>query len=427
MPAPVSLHSSTLRQRPDRSRIVSALSDAEAAALLFDWPFWARPEQLPPAGDWQTWLVLAGRGWGKSKTGAEWVRETSRSVARIALVAPTAADARDTMVEGESGLLAVCPPRERPVYEPSKRRVTFPNGSRCYLYSGEEPDRLRGPQHGAAWCDELAAWEYASEAWDMLAFGLRLGPAPRVCVTTTPKPLKVLRDLLASPSCVTVRGTTYDNRANLPEAFFRDVVARYEGTRLGRQEIHAELLEDVPGALWTRADIDKARVVKAGHLTRIVVAVDPSVTNTAESAECGIIVAGRDERGDVYVLADSSRRDSPLGWATAAVAAYHTHDADRVVAEVNNGGDLVEALIRQADPAVPYKAVRAVRGKTVRAEPVAALYEQGRVHHVGCYDTLEDQMCGYVPGAKSPDRLDALVWAVSELALSPAASGWVAR
>lgn len=428
MPEHALLHSSTLRARTDVPRIIESLSDGEVLALLYDWAFWARPEQVAPPGDWRTWLVMAGRSFGKTRCAAEWVRQISTHTGRIALVAPTAADARDTMVEGESGLIAVFPPHQRPLYEPSKRRVTLHNGARCYLYSGEEPERLRGPQHGAAWADELAAWAYPTETWDMLEFGVRLGKHPRICVTTTPKPIQVMRDLIASPHCVVTRGSTYDNRANLPPAYFAQVIARYEGTRIGRQEIYAELLDDTPGALWQRAMFDDRRVTKAPELQRIVVAVDPSVTSKADSAECGIIVAGIDAAKDVYLLADLSRRDTPLGWATEAVTAHHSFGADRIVAEVNNGGDLVEALIRQVDRAVPYKAVHAARGKVTRAEPVAAYYEQGRVHHVGRFDELEDQMCSYVAGAKSPDRLDALVWAVHELVFEHKKSaGWIAR
>lgn len=360
---------------------------------------------------------MAGRGFGKTRAGAEWIRTVHNTVDWIALVAPTAADARDTLVEGESGILAISPPHDRPLYEPSKRRLTFTNGSIATLYSAEEPERLRGPQHGAAWADEAAAWKYPTETWDMLMFGLRLGTNPRVIITTTPKPIKLVRDLLDDPTCVVTRGSTYDNAANLPAAYYEQIIRKYEGTRLGRQELHAELLDDVPGALWQRSEIDAHRVTTHPQLTRIVVGVDPSVTSGDDSAECGIVVAGLGDDGHAYVLADSSRRDTPHGWGTAAVTAYNAHMADRIVAEVNNGGDLVEYVIHTIERDVSYKAVHAQRGKVARAEPISALYEQGRVHHAGVFDDLEDQMCSYVPGGTSPDRLDALVWALTELML----------
>ncbi|PZN08384.1 MAG: ATP-binding protein [Bacillota bacterium] len=398
------------------------LSDEEAEALLYDWRFWARPKQLPPEGPWRIWLILAGRGFGKTRTGAEWVREQveRHGRRRIAIVGRTAADVRDVMVEGESGILSISPPWFRPVYEPSKRRLTWPNGAIATLYSADEPDLLRGPQHDAAWADELAAWR-RPEAWDNLMFGLRLGPDPRVVVTTTPRPVKIIRDLLQDPTCVVTRGSTYENAANLAPAFLEQIISRYEGTRLGRQELYGEVLDDVPGALWQRKRIDELRVREAPELVRVVVAIDPAVTSEEGSDETGIVVAGRGVDGHAYVLADRSCRMSPDGWARRAVKAYYDFDGDRIVGEVNNGGDLVETVIRTVDPKVPYKAVRASRGKAVRAEPVAALYEQGKVHHVGTFEHLEDQLCQITPdgyqGAGSPDRADALVWALTELML----------
>ena len=323
-------------------------------------------------------MLLAGRGFGKTRTGAEFVRaevEAGRA-GRVALVAPTAADARDVMVEGESGLLAICPPSNRPRYEPSKRRVTWDNGAIATLYSADEPERLRGPQHDLAWPDELAAWRYP-ETWDMLMFGLRLGARPRVVVTTTPRPTRLIRDLLAAPTTVVTRGSTYDNRANLAPAFLEQIVRKYEGTRLGRQELYAEVLDDVPGALWTRAMIEAAE--HSGpipELVRVVVAIDPAVTSGDDSDETGIIVAGIGTDDFVYVLADRTCRMSPDGWATRAVVALDEFSADRIVAEVNNGGDLVEATIRTVRRHAPYRKVHATRGKRVRAEPIAALYEQ---------------------------------------------------
>lgn len=405
---------------PERIQALAELTEQEAEALLYDWPFWARPNQLPPPGDWRAWLVLAGRGFGKTRTGGEWIRDQveNRGRGRLALVAPTAADARDVMVEGESGILAISPPWFRPVYEPSKRRLSWPNGAIATTYSADEPDRLRGPQHDGAWADELAAWKYP-EAWDMLMFGLRLGTDPRVVVTTTPKPVRLIRELLAEATTVITRGSTYENAANLAPAFLEQIVTKYKGTRLGRQELDGEVLDDVPGALWTRKVLDDLRRPAAPELVRVVVAIDPAVTSGEDSDETGIVVAGRGADGHGYVLADLSCRMSPDGWARRAVNAFQDHKADRIVAEVNNGGDLVEQVVRTVDRSVPYKAVHASRGKRVRAEPIAALYEQGRVHHVGGLPDLEDQMCAFLPEGsdQSPDRVDALVWALTELLL----------
>lgn len=381
---------------------------------------------MPPPGDWRVWLLLAGRGFGKTRTGAELVRTrvASRAARRIALVTPTAADARDVMVEGESGLLAISARRDRPTYEPSKRRLTWPNGAVAMTYSADEPDRLRGPQHDFAWCDELAAWRYP-EAWDMLMFSLRLGSDPRAVVTTTPRPTRLIKTLVADPKVVVTRGSTSQNRDNLAPAFLDQIVRRYEGTRLGRQELEAEILEDVPGAMWGRAVIEGTRLTRLPELARIVVAIDPAAGSGEQSDETGIVVAGKDTGGQGYVLADVSGRYAPTEWAKAAIAAYRAHDADRVVAEVNNGGEMVEATLRVVDPNVPFTAVHAARGKVARAEPVAALYEQGRVHHLGAFPALEDQMCGFVhdfdraAAGYSPDRVDALVWALTELLVEP--------
>ena len=387
--------------------------------LLRTWRFRARPEQLAPAGDWLTWLILSGRGWGKTRTGVEWVIETVKAHPgwRLALVARTAADVRDTMVEGESGIMARSHRSFMPAYEPSKRRISWPNGSMATTFSAEEPDALRGPQHHAAWADELASWKYPDETWDMLQFGLRLGDVPRVVVTTTPRPIKLVTALLADTTTRTTRGTTYDNAANLAATQVKKFRDRYEGTRLGRQELLGEVLDDMPGSLWQRADIDKSRVKVATELQRVVVAIDPAVTSGEDSDETGIVVAGKGDDGAYYVLADRSCRMSPDGWARRAAVAHDEFRADRVVAEVNNGGDLVEFTLRTLNANLPYTAVHASRGKRVRAEPIAALYEQGKVHHVGCLPELEDQMCAFLPegGEKSPDRVDALVWALTEL------------
>ncbi len=374
------------------------------------------------------WLLLAGRGFGKTRTGAEWVRERVKAGAkRIALVAETAADARDVMVEGESGLLSVCWEGDvtrrgatlgRPLYEPSKRRVSWANGTVATTYSAEEPDQLRGPQHDTAWADELAKWRY-EEAWDNLMLGLRLGDDPRSVVTTTPKPTRLLRRLIGDSRVRVTRGSTFDNRAHLPRAFLDGVVALYGGTRIGRQELMAEMLEEAAGALWRRAEIEALRVDRAPELKRIVVAIDPAVSAGEGADETGIVVAGYgfDEKG--YVLEDLSGRYTPADWAKRAIEAFHRWRADRLIGEVNNGGEMIEHTLRAVDRGIAYRAVRASRGKQARAEPIAALYERARVHHVGALPQLEDQMVSWEPlgSERSPDRVDALVWALSELML----------
>ncbi len=404
-----------------REAALASLSDRDATEWRDNWRNWARPSQLPPEGDWRVWLLLAGRGFGKTRSGAEWVRELVEAGAarRVALIAPTASDARDVMVEGVSGMLSVASPHCRPLYEPSKRRLTWPNGAQATLYSADEPERLRGPQFDAAWCDELAAWRYP-QAWDMLMLGLRLGAHPRAIVTTTPKPVLLVRALLAAPGCAVTRGRTLENAANLSASFLAAVLGAYAGTRLGRQELDAELLDDADGALWRRDAIERLRVARAPELRRVVVAIDPAATSGEDADETGIVVAGAGQDGAFYVLDDLSGRYRPNAWAARAVAAYRSHAADRIVAEVNNGGEMVEAMLRIVDPSVAYRGVHAARGKSVRAEPAAALYEQGRAHHVGAFPALEDQMCGFTgdPAARhaaSPDRVDALVWAFAEL------------
>lgn len=391
-------------------------SDLEAIAGAWCWPLAARPDQLAPRGDWSIWLVKAGRGWGKTRVGAEWVRSVATPGARIALVGSTAADVRDVMVEGESGILAVCEPWNRPLYEPSKRRLTWPNGAIATTYSAEEPDRLRGPQHTHAWADEVAAWA-APDTWDMLLMGLRLGDKPRAVVTTTPRSVPLMRAIQASPGLVVTRGSTRDNALNLAPSFLSGLMARYEGTRLGRQELDGEELDDNPDALWSREAIDGLRLREVPELARVVVAIDPATTATASSDETGIVIAGLGVDGRGYVLADRSGRYKPDEWARRAVEAYHAHKADRIVAEGNQGGDMVTHVLRTAWPDAPVRIVHASRGKVARAEPVAALYEQGRVSHVGALPQLEDQMCSWTPGQASPDRMDALVWALTELML----------
>ena len=401
---------------------IAQASEEEVRNFLNTWERWALPNQIPPPGQWRIWLLLAGRGFGKTRTGAEFVRArvAAGSARRVALVAPTAADARNVMVEGESGILSIGRPDQRPVYEPSLHRLTWPNGAVAMTFSADEPNRLRGPQHDLAWCDELAVWRYPA-AWDMLMFGLRLGEDPRAVVTTTPRPIKLIRDLLTDPKVATTRGRTVENQANLAPAFLDQIVRRYLGTRLGRQELDAELLEDVPNALWQRGLIEAARTAAVPELVRIVVAIDPAATSGEQADETGIIVAGRDAAGHGYVLADASGHYAPAEWARAAIAAYAAHRADRIVGEVNNGGEMIEAMLRMIAPDVPFRAVRASRGKAARAEPVAALYEQGRIRHLGAFPRLEDQMCAFTPdfdraaAGYSPDRVDALVWAITEL------------
>jgi phage terminase large subunit-like protein len=363
--------------------------------------------------------MLGGRGSGKTRAGAEWVRMMVESgkATRISLVAPTAADGRDVMVEGESGLLAVCPPWNRPEYEPSKRRVTWRSGAVATIFSADEPSRLRGPQADAAWADELAFWRYP-EAWDNLLLGLRLGSDPRCIVTTTPRPVPLIKDLLKRDSTQVLRSTTFDNEANLATEFITDILERYDGTRLGRQELYAELLTDTEGALWTRDVIEDFRVDDAPPLKRIVVAVDPAASANESSNHTGIIVAGISASGDCYVLEDATVKASPAQWAEKAVDCFHRHKADRIVAESNQGGEMVRHTIATVNPRVPVRLVHATRGKFTRAEPVAALYEQGKVHHTGGFAKLEDQLCTWTIDDPSPDRLDALVWAVSELMLN---------
>ncbi len=417
----------------DRTKLLNDLTLADAGALLDDWGFWARPNQLPPPGDWTTWLILAGRGFGKTRSGSEWIcarvaggtplTAAPGAARRIALVAETAADARDVIVEGESGILACSPAATRPRYEPSKRRLSWPNGAIGTLYNAVEPDQLRGPQHDTAWSDELAKWRYGQETWDNLQLGLRLGARPRQVITTTPKPINVLRDIMSDPATVVTRGSTYENMANLAPAFIKRIIRRYEGTRLGRQELNGEILEDVPGALWHRARIDELRRREAPELLRIVVAIDPAATSGVTGDETGIVVAGLGADGHGYVLEDVSLRGTPHAWGRAAVNAYARWRAERIIGEVNNGGEMIEHVIRTIDPAASYKAVRASRGKVARAEPIAALDEQGRVHHVGAFPELEDQMCAMTSDFDrraarfSPDRVDARVWALTELML----------
>jgi len=413
-----------------RSQILKEMSPEQRQHMLFDWRFWGRKDQHVPDGDWNNWLILAGRGWGKTRTGSEAIRqlvcgptpEAPGKYKRIALIAETAADARDVMVEGDSGVIAVHPAEFQPVYEPSKRRLTWPNGAVATLYNATEPDQLRGPQHDLAWCDELAKWRYAAETWDMMQFGLRLGEHPRVIITTTPRPLPIVKRLIADPDTIVTRGNTYDNKSNLAPSFIKSIEARYEGTRLGRQEISAEVLDDAPGALWSRSMLDEKRVKPQDlpDMQRVVVAVDPAAEGTEDGhSETGIIACGLGVDGRGYVLDDQSCRLSPLGWARRAIATYDLHSADCIVAELNQGGQMVVQTLRSARDGIPIREVRASRGKVTRAEPIAALYEQGRISHVGSFPELEDQQVLFtaygIEGDGSADRVDSLVWALTEL------------
>lgn len=379
----------------------------------------ARNEQIPSEDDsWLTWLYLAGRGAGKTRTASEWLawQATRFSKTRWAIVAPTYSDSRDTCAEGESGIINVLRAYGTlKDYNRSIGEIFLTNGSRIKLFSGEEPDRLRGPQFHGGWFDELAAFKYP-ETWDQYQFALRLGDKPQTLITTTPRPTKIIKDLIVREGVRVVRGSTFDNVKNLAPSALAELKLRYENTRLGRQELYGELLESVEGALWTRELIEQSRVEKAPPLVRIVIGVDPAVTNNANSDQTGIVAAGITADGHYYVLADKSLHASPDAWARVAVNLYQDLNADKIIAETNNGGDMVILLMKQVDPNVPTKKVTATRGKQLRAEPISSLYEQGRVHHVGYYPDLETQMCEWTPTSnESPDRLDALVWALSEL------------
>jgi phage terminase large subunit-like protein len=414
------------------------LSENALKALPYLFEAWAHAHQLPPDGCWRTWVILGGRGAGKTRAGAEWIRTgvegakplTAGRARRLALIGETYDQVRDVMIEGDSGILACSPPDRRPQWKAGERKLIWANGAMAQAFSAHDPEALRGPQFDTAWVDELAKWRRAREAWDMLQFSLRLGQDPRVCVTSTPRNVAVLRDLLASPSTVQSHAPTEANRANLAPSFLTEVRARYAGSRLGRQELDGVLLSEVEGALWQEAQLAERQVAAPPVLDRIVVAVDPAVSAGKASDACGIIVAGAvlegpPQKWQTYVLADRTVQGlGPLAWARAVLAATDEFSADRVVAEVNQGGALVENLLRQVDPLVPFRAVHASRGKAARAEPVAALYEQHRVHHLPGLAELEEQMCQMTPqgfqGQGSPDRLDALVWAIYELILGPA-------
>jgi phage terminase large subunit-like protein len=435
------IHSDDLRDlpAPKIKEIMQALGPKRAEELQYTWEFWARENQLEPSGThWNTWMVNAGRGFGKTRSGVEWVRENvKRGVKRIAAVASTNSDIERVMVKGESGFLSVCwkgdktyagKPMGFPEWSPTKRTLTWENGAQVQFFSAEEPERLRGPQFELAWCDETAAWNKDMDTWQMLQFCMRLGKHPRIMVTTTPKPTKLIRQILKDPKTVVTTGSTFDNSSNLADTYLTAVKEQYEGTRLGRQELYAEVLEEAQGALWTTDLLDNASVKHEDlpDFTRIVVAIDPAITSNAESDMTGIVVAAIDVNGIAYVLGDYTDRLTPQGWASKAISLYHQYGADRIVAERNQGGEMVRRTLEVEDETVPIKLVHASRGKYARAEPVSALYERNLVKHVvnppdgASLNELEQQMRVWEPlgSIGSPDRLDALVWAITDLSLN---------
>lgn len=413
------------------------MSEAELGFLLSQWSLFAHAHQMPPllapnGEPWLTWLLIGGRGAGKTRAGAEWVRAQALGLApfadtrtaQIALIGESEHDVREVMVEGLSGILAVHARSERPVWTPSRRRLEWNNGTVAYAFSAEDPESLRGPQFDCAWADELAKWRYADATFDMLQFGLRLGNRPRQLITTTPRPMPLIKRLMADPSTAVTHAPTKANAFHLSPAFLKNVMGRYAGTRLGRQELDGEIIEDRPDALWSRALIERCRIREAPPLSRIVVAVDPPASSGKRADACGIVATGLSGEGGIYVIADDTINGAtPAVWASRAVALYQRLEADAIVAEVNQGGEMVSSIIKQIDASVPVKPVRATRGKWMRAEPVAALYEQGRVRHAGSFAALEDEMCdfgiGGLSSGRSPDRLDALVWAIASLAFAP--------
>jgi phage terminase large subunit-like protein len=418
--------------------LISDLPSSEAYKLRYDYEFWARPTQRLPRGEWRVWFLKGGRGSGKTWTGANVVKHWAKTTERILIVARTAYDARDTMIEGESGLMAVSPKQFRPTYEPSKRRLTWPNGAQALIRSADEPDSIRGPQFGKAWGDELPAWRYGRETWDNIMFALRLGEDPQIVVTGTPRPTKIVKEILKLPGTIVTTDSTYANVENLAPSWATDVIARYRGTRTGLQELEGRVLDDNPDSLWVRAALDKYRVYRTPDLDEIVVAVDPMVAEITakdirnegkvslekDNRETGIVVVGRSGiKGDMeahgYTLDDMSLNGTPLEWATATVTAYYRYKADKVVAEANNGGALVKAAIHTVDPNIPVDLVYASRGKLTRAEPVSNIFAQGRGHHNGTFLELEDQLCEWQPGMPSPDRLDAAVWGYTYLMVDP--------
>lgn len=405
------------------------LSDRAVLRLCYDWDSWAREDQRPPLDPWSTWMLMGGRGCGKTRAGAEWVRgaiegRASYALApsgHVALVGETFADAREVMVEGVSGLRRTAPPWNQPRYEATRKRLVWENGAVAQLFSAEDPESLRGPQFDAAWCDEIGKWRYGEDAFDQLAFGLRLGQQPRCVVTTTPRATPLVKRLIADPTCVVSHATSHANRAYLADGFLEGLERTYGGSRLYRQEVAGELIADRTDSLWQRDTIDSTRLAAPPPLQRVVVAVDPPASSHAKSNACGIVACGAIADGQFAVLADETCQAArPEEWARRAIDLFHEVRADLIIAEANQGGDMVRSVLEQASRDVPVKLVHAKRGKWLRAEPVAYLYAQGRVHHVGAFAALEDEMLDFGPEGlsapgKSPDRLDALVWAITEL------------
>ncbi len=411
-------------QPAEVKKLILSLDPREAAALQYDWRFWARPGQTPPDWDWRTWLLKGGRGSGKTWVGANLTNEKARVCHRLALIGRTASDVRDTMIEGDSGIIALSPPWFMPKYEPGKRRVTWPNGAFALCFSADEPNLLRGPQFEFVWADELAAWRRLKETLDNIMLCLRKGTNPQLVATTTPRPLQIIKDMIKRATTHTTTESTYANLENLAVQWAEEVINTYANTRLGRQELEGSILDDNPNALWSRECIDKHRVTKYPDLDAITVGVDPMVKEDPDdkSAEAGIIIAGRkgrkrDPHAQAYIIDDMSMQGSPEEWATQAVSAYYKYKADKIVAEANNGGAMVKSTIQAIDPHVPVELVWASRGKVIRAEPVATLNQRGRVHHTQYLPECEDQLCEWEPGMKSPDRLDAYVWTLTDLML----------
>jgi phage terminase large subunit-like protein len=407
----------------EQNGVLEGLSDEDYENLIYDWSMWARPDQRAPESDWIYWLILAGRGAGKTRVGAEVVRAWAKDCTYVNMIGPTQDDVREVMVEGESGILNICPSAERPRFSAASQRLDWPNGSVSLLFSAEEPDRLRGKQHTKLWMDELAAWR-RPETFDQAAFGLRLGPRPQAILTTTPRPSRLIKSLLADKDTIVTRATTFDNKLFLPRGFLDRIISRYEGRSIGRQELMAEIIEEAPGALWTRELLDRQRLSADGvyDYNLIVIGVDPPARSGSKADECGIVVVGKRSNGEIHVLADlTSQGETPGQWGARVGAAYRRYKANRIVAEINNGGDMVVEVLRQAEPNLPVRKVTATRGKFLRAEPVATAYERGLVSHLGLFQALEDQLCTLTPdfdsrsAGFSPDRADALVWAISNL------------
>lgn len=410
------------------AKIINDMSADEAKHFYYDWSLYARDEQVAPPGNWRFWMFLGGRGSGKTRAGAEWIIEKARKnpKERIGLIAPTAADVRDTMLEGPSGILTISPPWFMPKHFASKQKLVWPNGASALTRSADQPERIRGPNFSTVWMDELRAWRRI-EAYDMVNFALRIGSHPQACVTTTSRPLPVIKDLISrdGDDVVLTKGSTYRNRLNLAPDFFREMKKKYEGTRLGRQELYAEILDDIEGALWTWDLIEQCRVKESPDMMRVVIGVDPAGSHTDNSDETGIVVCGKGVDGEYYTLEDLSCRLSPNGWASRVAYAYHRGwgknnlKPSAVIAEVNKGGNLVKSTIHTIDRDIKVIEVHTCVGKVVRAEPVAALAEQTREHHVGLFPEMEDQMTitdhEMYQGEGSPDRMDAKVYAITEL------------